>query len=947
MIKKGYCLILSLILILILIYTYSLFLISTKQGTYLLTRWIKQNFSETISFSSASGKLSGRFELNELKVHTENFDVEIDHLVAVSSLNPLRLNIHNKSLILDNLHVNINPYLFKKGDNTRHKLRLPVHLKADNILLKQIVIAFHKKHSVELSSVKGALTLDPQQISLHFFQDPKNQYFQLKKTRNVIQIDLKTPLAKTTCLLHCCREPGKSSVQGSIIDSHDGQIVVMGSGSETFNTQVTAKEFHLNDLLKHDWPQVFNMDLQIKQQAEEAIFSLKSFSGNINHQPLAGYGQLTLKENKILTLFLKLTSLNSQIVVSGKQNPELKLDWLFKIPDLSLFLPKSCGQLSGTGHLDTNASKANFLGNFSVNDFHYADLTIDRGKGEFSIQTDDQAFSTLKFLASTISYQKFTLENTELCGSASLGRDSFSLTGRSNFHLNHSTTTDEDSSQFNLNQKIEQMTTGKLVATIGKAKTTNGHIALLLPKGEIESNFSLPNFSLKKVSSIKSQAIKGKLNLQCSDLAFLETLLPIIKNVTGVLKGEFNLEGSIFKPLLNGGLNLANGSFRLPKLKLKANNVELEARKEGKITTYQGKLTSGNGRLEIEGRSSTENANAFPLTLNLRGKNVLIYNTQEIKIIASPNLNLHYQDNKLRLVGDVLIPEANLLTHDFNSTENVSDDVVLVNNDGKPREKNNLQMISNITLTLGDHIFINSKGIKGQILGQIRIQDNPAQATVAYGQLKLHDGSYTIYGRTLQIDYGRLIFTGGPLSNPALALRASRTVQINNSASLFSRQEQLKVGASISGSLHTPKIDWFSEPSGKTSADILSYLLFGMPANNINGSNTSLLLEVADTLNANSTNKFLNIKNQVKKKLGLSDFGIGNQSEIDPITQESSQHTAIFIGKYLSPKFYVKYSMDLFDHSNTLKIRYLLNKFWTIQSVTNTNASGVDVLYTH
>jgi translocation and assembly module TamB len=112
------------------------------------------------------------------------------------------------------------------------------------------------------------------------------------------------------------------------------------------------------------------------------------------------------------------------------------------------------------------------------------------------------------------------------------------------------------------------------------------------------------------------------------------------------------------------------------------------------------------------------------------------------------------------------------------------------------------------------------------------------------------------------------------------------------------------------------------------------------------GTNTGLLLQAADALNANGTNKILNLKNQIKKGLGLSDLDINTHSEVDPKTQETFQHTAFVLGKYLSPKFYINYSLDIFDHTNTLKVRYLLNKFWTIQSVANTNGSGIDVLYT-
>lgn len=72
---------------------------------------------------------------------------------------------------------------------------------------------------------------------------------------------------------------------------------------------------------------------------------------------------------------------------------------------------------------------------------------------------------------------------------------------------------------------------------------------------------------------------------------------------------------------------------------------------------------------------------------------------------------------------------------------------------------------------------------------------------------------------------------------------------------------------------------------------------------------------------------------------------IGSRTELNT-TNETIQPTALVLGKYLSPKFYVNYSLDLFDHTNTLKVRYFWNKFWTIQSEENTSRSGIDILYT-
>jgi translocation and assembly module TamB len=52
------------------------------------------------------------------------------------------------------------------------------------------------------------------------------------------------------------------------------------------------------------------------------------------------------------------------------------------------------------------------------------------------------------------------------------------------------------------------------------------------------------------------------------------------------------------------------------------------------------------------------------------------------------------------------------------------------------------------------------------------------------------------------------------------------------------------------------------------------------------------------------------------------------------------------LGKYLSPKIYVGYSMGIADAFNVFRVRYYFNKQLSAQSESSTNGNGVDMLYT-
>jgi autotransporter translocation and assembly factor TamB len=82
------------------------------------------------------------------------------------------------------------------------------------------------------------------------------------------------------------------------------------------------------------------------------------------------------------------------------------------------------------------------------------------------------------------------------------------------------------------------------------------------------------------------------------------------------------------------------------------------------------------------------------------------------------------------------------------------------------------------------------------------------------GELRVVDGTFGAFGQRLEIETGRLIYTGGPLENPGLEIRAVRRV------------DQVTAGALVRGTLQEPEITLYSDPP-MPSAEVLSYLTLG------------------------------------------------------------------------------------------------------------------------
>src|SRR6185503_16451806 len=82
------------------------------------------------------------------------------------------------------------------------------------------------------------------------------------------------------------------------------------------------------------------------------------------------------------------------------------------------------------------------------------------------------------------------------------------------------------------------------------------------------------------------------------------------------------------------------------------------------------------------------------------------------------------------------------------------------------------EVVSAITLSLGDRVSIDTSGLTGRLAGNITVRSGYDAVTSATGELNIEQGKYTAYARKLDIQRGRLIFTGGPVGNPGIDIRA-------------------------------------------------------------------------------------------------------------------------------------------------------------------------------
>ena len=447
-----------------------------------------------------------------------------------------------------------------------------------------------------------------------------------------------------------------------------------------------------------------------------------------------------------------------------------------------------------------------------------------------------------------------------------------------------------------------------------------------------------------------TQKVTGKLQLNIGDLKTLRGLMRAIDKLTGSIKADYTLSGTVSKPQLTGSLAINNLTGAINSLHLPINRFDLELNTNQDKSNLNATLTSNKKNLTIKG-NSTLNGTNLTAQLQIAADQFLFINTRRYEVVASPNLKININNQNIHTSGSVLINQANIKIEDTRSTATLpTDDIVYTNQDGNQRQP--WLLSSNVSLQLGNQVRLSAYGLVGNVTGQVQIIQTPQKATVGNGTIHLNNGKYTIFGQSLTINTGTLSFTHSPLSNPNLNLEASRSIGNLGQGQVLSQDNNFVVGVKLTGTLSNPKTTLYSAPTTLPQQDILSYLLFGQPSGSKSNS-VNAALQALSALNLGSSKG--GVVQDTKAKLGVSELGVETNTTVDAMGNATNQQTSFVVGKYLGPNLYVRYSNAIEGGNiNSIQLQYFLSRRWSIRTERssgnaltgdNTPAEGIDLLY--
>ena len=435
----------------------------------------------------------------------------------------------------------------------------------------------------------------------------------------------------------------------------------------------------------------------------------------------------------------------------------------------------------------------------------------------------------------------------------------------------------------------------------------------------LQASIKLPEAKLLSLDP-HQQRIQANIQSNIRELGLIEVLLPEIQQLQGALKINLDIDGTLAQPNFYGQANLLNTSLHVPRLGLTINELNLKCqRKNQEKLNFQLNAHSGDGKLSIIGHTTMDKSAGWPTEININGNQFEVSNIPEARVHTSPDLQIKLKHRKIDIKGNIHIPYAKLQPKDFSTAAKVSDDAIIIGEAQAVEEK--WSVFTSIRVTLGDRVNFYGFGFDGRFDGSLLLEDEPGQLTKATGELNIPEGRYRAYGQRLDVEHGRLLYTGGPLTNPGLNLRAVR------------HTNDITAGLRVKGSLSQPQLELFSIPAmGQT--DALSYLILGRPMENTSKEESSTMAKAALALSLSGGDYFARV--------------VGDRFGLDEMRVESSDggdQASLVVGRYLSPKLYVSYGVGLIEAINTLSVRYQLTDHWQLKAESG-ESQGADIFYT-
>lgn len=449
----------------------------------------------------------------------------------------------------------------------------------------------------------------------------------------------------------------------------------------------------------------------------------------------------------------------------------------------------------------------------------------------------------------------------------------------------------------------------------------------LLAGGGIQGDASLPGWSAQH-GLPRTQPLLVNLQLNQIPAEVVSRFIPQVASAKGYLQADMHMKGSLGQPRLRGVATWQQGSILVPVLGLTVHDIRADIKSARPNTLqYQVQARSGNGDVQLNGQTRLAPDRGWPTTMTLTSNNLEVSNIPQAHILLDSRLTLTAQGDVVNIDGDITVPTARLQPHTLpEGATPLSPDVIIIRKEQPATARLRWLVTTHLRMQLGDNVDFNGFGIRGKLRGKLLLTDAPGKLVMGQGEVSIIDGIYRMRGQDLTIRRGRLVFTNTFIDDPALDVEAVRTI------------ETVTAGVRLKGTLKQPQLSVFSEPTMPES-EVLAYLILG---HSLSQSTQAEGQSVSKSAAALSFVAGDYLQKGIGGRLGLDELRVD--------VNQATQNTSLVMGKYLSPKLYLRYYSGIAESSRLVQLQYQLSKRVQIQTESGyqgtQSITGGDIFFT-
>ena len=438
--------------------------------------------------------------------------------------------------------------------------------------------------------------------------------------------------------------------------------------------------------------------------------------------------------------------------------------------------------------------------------------------------------------------------------------------------------------------------------------------------------------------------LHGEVHAHVQDMNVWGAWLPPGWRLAGELRTDLALAGRWGDPKLTGHVTATRLSIRNALEGVYGHDGEADIRLTGdqaRIERFH--LVGGSGTLDMSG--SARLGAAPEARLQLQASQFQLLGRIDRKIVASGNLALQLSDDAIKVDGKLGIDEG-LFDLSKGDAPSLDSDVEVLDAPATPAEDGSSTDAAaavprtsrttrlDLAVDLGDRLRLRGRGIDTTLKGALQISSPNGLLTVR-GAVRTAGGQYVAYGQKLDVTRGEITFNG-PVNDPRLDILATRP------------NLDIVVGVAITGTALAPHVKLMSEPD-MSDSDKLSWLMLGRAPETVGGADTALLQQAAMALLAGEGEA---PSDQILKRLGLTDFAVGQKTDTDTNTKQ----TVVTLGRQISKRVYLGFEQSVTNASSSLQLIYRIAQRLTVRAQagretppgasTATTSSSLDVIYT-